>query len=487
MRKEKKQQFHSIRVKLFLRMALIFLCAILLFLGLNRFALPQLYAQSAKRTMLHVADEVEKISDSSLGSITKLTTLEKENGISLDIYRKDGRQIYFGKSEFSSAMGKVTITNRKYLADGSSFETRRFERENTMFLVYARTLPNGNTLEMYSKMSTVDENTKIAILLTTCTSVAALLVALCFMYFFTGRFTKPLIEMRNVTKGIANMDFTRKCKSGAADEIGELSDSINRLSDSLKETLDDLSQKNAQLQKDIEKEHALEKMRKDFIASVSHELKTPISIISGYAEGAKLLAESGQSEKAIEYCKIIESEADRMNTLVLELLELSKYEAGAMQLQKENFDLCALLQEYLTASALSFEEKSITVETDFPPTAPVFADSSKIRMVCNNYIQNACAHAEGEKKLLISVTPYDETFLKLSVFNTGKQIPEEDLQKVWQSFYRADKAHSRKEGRFGLGLSIVEEIEKLHGAPYGVENTEDGVLFWACVEKEKHE
>lgn len=485
MRNVKKPKFRSIRVKLFTRVALIFLCAILLFLGLNRFALPLLYAQSAKRTMLRVADSAETVAEDDPTFLSKLSTLEKENGVSLDIYRKDGQQVYFGKSEFSSAIGKVTISDREYLKDGSSFETRRFERENAVFLVYDRVLPNGNTLEMYSKMSTVDENTKTAILLTTCTSAAALLFALCFMYFYTGRFTKPLIEMRDVTKGIADMDFTRKCKTGAADEIGELSGSINRLSDSLKDTLEDLNQKNAQLQKDIEKEHALEKMRKDFIASVSHELKTPISIISGYAEGAQLLAENGQSEKAVEYCKIIEGEAARMNTLVLELLELSKYEAGAMQVQKENFDLCAMMQDYLTASALSFEEKGITVETDFPESAPVFADSSKIRMVFNNYIQNACSHAEGEKKIKVSVAPYDEKFLKFSVFNTGKPIAEEDLEKVWQSFYRADKAHSRKEGRFGLGLSIVGEIEKLHGAPYGVENAENGVTFWACVEKEK--
>ena len=154
-----------------------------------------------------------------------------------------------------------------------------------------------------------------------------------------------------------------------------------------------------------------------------------------------------------------------------------------MPLHKETFDLCATFADYLHAAELDFSKAGISIETDFPATAPVYADASKILMVFNNYVQNAKAHADGAKRLSLRIEDADDTFYRFSVRNTGAPIAEEDLQKVWDSFYRADKAHSRKEGRFGLGLSIVQEIQKLHGASCGVQNMSDGVLFWATVEK----
>lgn len=482
--KQKQKRFFSIRLKLFSRVALIFSCAILLFVGLTQWWLPILYTHNTKRTMRAVGDAVDVLAPDAAWA-EKLSTLEKENGVSLDIYERGGKQIYFGKNAFSAAIGKVTVSDHEDFEDGSCFEKRCFERENAAFLVYARTLSNGNTMELYCKTNVIDQSTQTALFFMACTGGLALLFALIFIYVYSGRFTKPLIEMRDVTKGIADMDFSRKCTDGAHDEIGELSGSINRLSDSLKGTLEDLNQKNEQLLQDIEKEHALEKMRKDFIASVSHELKTPISIIGGYAEGAKLLTQSGQTEKAVQYCQVIGDEAERMNALVLELLELSKYESGAVQIAKERFDLNGMITEYLESLRLPVAEKGIRLESELPEEALCFADRSKIHMVLNNYVQNACSHADGERYVLVKVSDQSETHYRLSVFNTGKTIPPEDLEKVWKSFYRADKAHSRKEGRFGLGLSIVEEIQKLHGTDYGVQNEADGVLFWADVEKAK--
>ena len=172
-----------------------------------------------------------------------------------------------------------------------------------------------------------------------------------------------------------------------------------------------------------------------------------------------------------------------MNTLVLQLLELSRYESGVMQAQKEVFDLGELITQYLTAVSLRFTEAGITCSCDLPEKSPCYADKTKIRMVLNNFISNACAHASGEKQIRVSVTDADSTHFVLRVFNTGAPIAEEDIDKIWGSFYRADKAHSREEGRFGLGLSIVSEIQKLHGEKYGVENLPDGVEFWVTIQK----
>lgn len=481
MRKKREKRFVSIRVRLFLQIGAIFLLAVLVLLGLNRWYLPAVYAYNTRKNMQQVAESIDgmNIADASLP--TQLAALEKSNGLSIDLYTETGETLYHGKEQIVAAGGKVTMTDRLEYADGSYFETQVFERQNVQYIVYVRPMSFGGTVEMYSRKSTIDENANAAIAVTTGTGVAALLIALFAVYIYSKKFTKPLIEMRNVTKNIAETDFSHKCTAKTRDEIGELAGSINQLSASLEETLADLSEKNRKLQSDIAHEQRIDKMRKDFISNVSHELKTPISIVQGYAEGAKLLYENGNSEKAREYCDIIVSEADKMNTLVLQLLELSQYESGNMQINPEPFDFHTLAADYARANALQFAEKGISFQSTVPAPCMCFADRVKIQMVLNNYISNACAHAAGEKRITLHAEKTDTGFWRVTVFNTGEQIAEEDIGKIWDSFYRADKSHSRKEGRFGLGLSIVSEIQKLHKANYGVENRDGGVAFWFDV------
>lgn len=485
MRKVQKNRtrFMSVRLKLFLQIGAIFLAAVLFILSLNRWFLPVIYAYNTKRNMQQVAETVVQTAADGEKEFDRLAALEKENGVSIDLYAADGEQLYYGKTAFSAAAGKVTVQDRQEYDNGAYMETRYFEKEKARFFVYVCPLPSGGTMEMYCRTSSVDENANTAISVMALTSVAALASALLVVYFYSKRFTKPLIEMRDVTKHISDMDFSRQCTAKTNDEIGELSQSINRLSDSLQETLEDLSEKNKKLENDIAREQRVDKMRKDFISNVSHELKTPISIIQGYAEGAKLLSDSGECQKAGNYCEIICAEAERMNALVLQLLELSQYESGGMQAQKEVFDLCELITQYMTAASLRFADAGITCSCDLPEHGLCYADQTKIRMALNNFISNACAHASGEKRICVSVKDADETHYFLRVFNTGAPIADEDIDKIWGSFYRADKAHSREEGRFGLGLSIVSEIQKLHGEQYGVQNLSNGVEFWVTIQK----
>lgn len=478
-----RKKFRSIRVKLFLQIGAIFLLAVLFLLALNRWYMPVIYTYTTRRNMQEIAEQIDALEISAPDFGARLSSFEKSEGLSIDLYAKDGQQLYHGKDPLFVAGGKVTVTDRREYDDGSYFETQLFERQNTKFIVYVRTLESGCTLEMYSKKSTVDANANSAIRVMTVTSIAALSAALLAVYFYSKRFSKPLIEMRDVTKEMAHTDFSRKCTAETMDEIGELAGSINQLSESLEATLADLSEKNRKLQSDIEHEQRVDKMRKDFIANVSHELKTPISIVQGYAEGAKLLAQSGSGEKAGEYCDIIVSEAHRMNRLVLELLELSQYESGGMSMQAQEFDLYELVAEYARANQLKFTEKGIHFEFSLPQNCICFADRLKTQMVLNNYISNACAHASGKKSVRLTAVFLDENRCRVTVFNEGSPIAEEDFEKIWDSFYRADKAHSRKEGRYGLGLSIVSEIQKLHGQARGVQNTQNGVEFWFDLQR----
>jgi signal transduction histidine kinase len=283
---------------------------------------------------------------------------------------------------------------------------------------------------------------------------------------------------------MSNLDFSQKCEVDRNDEIGILSESINKLSASLDTALTELKTTNEQLVSDIEKGRKLEKMRQDFVSSASHELKTPIAIIRGYAEGLKMnVGDSDASAK--EYCDIIMNEADKMNELVLSLLEASLYSSGMKSINKEEFSLNELVSEYMKAVKPIFDEKGITGSFESEnENCIVFADRAQIERVLSNYISNACSHAKGEKKIVVYITATEEKY-KVSVYNSGSFIEEKDKENIFNSFYRADKAHSRAEGRFGLGLSIVKSIMDMHSSECGFNNVDTGVEFWFELEKMK--
>ncbi len=479
---EKRKKFISIRARLFFQVGAVILAAIIIILALNNFLLPEIYTRNEMSAMKEIAKEIDGISYTEAGFSEKISLYEKQNSISIDIYLPDGTPLYYGTNDIFASGGKIVVSKREDFDDGSFFEIQTNAKEKAEYIVYGCKLSDGCEIEMFSRKTTVDENANLAIVITSATSVTALLAALIYIYFYTGRFTKPLISMSRITRRMAETDFSQKCDVKSNDEIGMLSADINHLSDSLNETLEDLNSKNKRLEEDIEKEKNLEKIRKDFISNVSHELKTPISIIRGYSEGAGLLLKSGDIKGAEDYCNVIVGETEKMNGLVLQLLELSMYESGSVELKTEDFNIRDLIDGYATDNNIKFNEKGITFENNVPQNHIGSGDIIKIEMIVNNYIQNAVSHADGEKKISVSSEEHGRDY-RITVFNTGKHIADEDIDKIWLSFYRADKAHSRSENRFGLGLSIVSAIQRLHGEEYGAYNTDGGVCFWFDVKK----
>lgn len=481
MSKIQNKKFISIRTRLFLQVGAVVFVAVLLILSLNNSLLPTIYAQNEKRTMVEVKNEINGF-DFAADCTEELSALEKKHGFSIDVYSSGGEPIYFGTTDIFSSSGKITVSKRRDYDDGSFFEIQTIENENVQYIVYGSRLDSGEEIEMYSRKDDVDRTANIAVAITSVTSVVAMLAALGMIYYYSGKFTKPLIKMSEVTGKMADMDFSEKCEVTGNDELSVLSSSINHLSDSLNETLDDLHGKNEQLLKDIEKEKTLEKIRKDFISNVSHELKTPISIIRGYSEGASLMIENGEADSAKKYCDVIVGETEKMNALVLQLLELSMYESGNVALKEETFDISALTDDYFSANSIKMQEKGVAFKNEIPENTLVLGDSVKTEMIVNNYISNAVSHAEDKKQITVSSTDLGDRY-RISVFNTGKPIADEDIDKIWIAFYRADKSRSRSEGRYGLGLSIVSAIQRLYGLDYGVKNLENGVEFWFDAKK----
>ena len=475
----------------------VLLC-IVIFSIVQTVLMDDVYLAVVKLDMQDSATKIGRINFHEPGYEKLLADIEADDHVYIEIYHPRDTLIYTTKSnesiydttpdiyEESTAELKpriMKILQRTENEDGSYFELRQEYFATAEYIVYGcffnEEYDDDMALEMYYSADLIRENSEIA-------STAIFHLSLVVMVLIISASIRigvlvfmPLHNMIDKTKRMANLDFSAKCPDYKIKELNELSQSINALSSSLSDALGKLQSKNRQLETDILMERKQEKARKSFISNVSHELKTPIAIIKGYAEGMKIGVGCDSTE---EFCDIIIEESDKMNALIMRLMEYMKLSAGAYKLYSADFNLLEVLSDCVTDHHHRILEKDIAVIMDINPEYMAYSDPLMIQNIFSNYISNAISHIDFDK--IIRVTADDMgTSYRVRVFNTGKQIPGTDIENIWQSFYRADKAHSREEGRFGLGLSFVATIQEMTGEKYGVENKVDGVEFWFDVKK----
>ena len=260
------------------------------------------------------------------------------------------------------------------------------------------------------------------------------------------------------------------------DEISELADSINKMSNKLSCAIEELKVKNSSLEKEIENEKKLEKMRREFISNVSHELKTPISLIAGYAEGLKysVIEDNGEKES---YCDVIIDEAAKMDRLIKDLLELSVIQNGGAAFEYEKLEISQLIGKIVNKFKIKFNESGIKVLSDIEKNVIITADCLRIEQVISNFLDNAIKNCSGKKEIAVIMKEKEEK-LYLSVYNSGRNIDEEVAERIWESFYKLDESRNREAGGAGLGLAISAVIIKQHKGNYGFNNCVDGVVFW---------
>ncbi len=299
-----------------------------------------------------------------------------------------------------------------------------------------------------------------------------------FVWYFSRRIANPILELAALSKRMANLDFDAKYTSGGQNEIGVLGENFNIMSEKLEQTISELKNANYELQKDIEKKEKAENLRTEFIGNVSHELKTPIALIQGYAEGLKEgILEDPESRTF--YCDVIVDEAGKMNKLVQNLLTLNQLEVGREEVAFERFDIMEMIKGIVQSCEILIQQKGADVRMDQTLSVFVWADEWKVEQVFRNYFSNALNHLDGEKVIDIRVQVNEEKgTARISVFNTGKQIPKEDIDQIWNKFYKVDKARTREYGGNGIGLSIVKAIMDSFQKEYGVINYNNGVQFW---------
>lgn len=353
-------------------------------------------------------------------------------------------------------------------------------RLGSNYLYLSAVLDNGDCLLLRSSYDSMEESVNISMRFICYVSLMMLVIGIFVMFMVTQRVTQPITQLSQIAKKIAELKFDTKYEVRTNDEIGELGNSINYLSESLEKTLGELKSANSQLRKDLEIRNKNDEMRKEFLSNVSHELKTPIALIQGYAEG--LMENINDDEESRQfYCEVIVDEANKMNNLVKKLLDLNQLEFGNNTVNMEHFNLIDVIQNYLNSAEILFKQKNVRVETDMPGEVYVWADVYMVEEVFNNYLSNALNHVSKENVIRIKVEEKGKT-VRVSVYNSGERIPESDIGHIWDKFYKVDKARTREYGGSGVGLSIVRASMDLLGQKYGVENLEDGVMFYFELE-----
>lgn len=301
--------------------------------------------------------------------------------------------------------------------------------------------------------------------------IAALLLVLLTSFYYSRQIARPLLRISRTTRQMAELDFSEKIPVTTKDEIGDLSGNINELSERLHSHI-------LQLEQDIEKEKQLEHTRKEFISGVSHELKTPLSVIQSCLA---ILNDGVASHKREHYFAAMEDEVGRMNVLIDDMLELAKYESDTYKMDTGSFSIDAVINRVCTKLTPDFAAKQLLLHTSLIP-AQVQGNERRIEQVIVNFLTNAISYTPEQESIYVNASEERDTIL-ICIENKGAHIPDEQLEKVWDRFYRGETSRHRSTGGTGLGLAISKKILEMHDVPYGVNNTSDGVIFYFQLNK----
>lgn len=384
------------------------------------------------------------------------------------------------KQMLSEPFGQA-INSDDILEQNDSFTVYRSTTQgasgsNLEYLKMWGNFSDGSWFVMQSPLASIRESALLANRFLIYLGLIGLSVGAVFVWLFSRRITQPLMELARLSQEMANLNFDAKYTGGGPDEIGVLGSNFNRMSAQLEKTISELKSANNQLQKDIEQKEKIEDMRNEFLGNVSHELKTPIALIQGYAEGLKEGVNDDPESREF-YCDVIMDEADKMNQMVKNLLTLNQLEFGSDEVQFERFDIVNLVRGVIASCEILIQQAGADVDFVADEKLYVWADEFKTEQVVRNYLTNAIHHVANEKRIEIRIRREGD-IAHITVFNSGKPIPEGDLPKLWDKFYKVDKAHTREYGGNGIGLSIVKAIMESFRQKYGVRNFDNGVEFW---------
>ena len=486
--------FSSVKVRLFITLSATILLIILFLIIVNNFALENFYLYNKEKTLKSVYETINNYYKNPYQNNDISTMLEElsiKNNFDILIKDKSGINVYTTNKNFSSVIGtindildKFNINSGKEIETNEKFSIRKQRdlKNGLSYIMLSGNLDNGYFLYIRIPLNFIQDSVTISNNFLLLMAGFTILIASIMVSVVSKKFTEPILELNYIAKKMSNLDFSHKYEvTNVKDEINDLGNSINIMSDKLEKTIKQLRSTNIELERDIEQKSKLDEMRTTFISDVSHELKTPIALIQGYSEGLLENINSDDESRKF-YAEVILDETNKMDRLVKQLLELMKLEYGKREFSNHVFDVIELEKEIIRKSKVMIEEKDIFVDFDDNKSLQVVADDFYIEQVITNYLTNAIKNVKSvDGKSIIRISN-DIDFVNnkvcVRVFNSGDNIQEEDLNRIWNRFYKVDESRNRDNGGSGIGLAFVKAIMNNYGNSFGVNNLDDGVEFY---------
>jgi two-component system sensor histidine kinase VanS len=404
--------------------------------------------------------------------------------VNLTIQDSVGRLVYlpFSSVEMSSQSISIPldiVPSGGTLIASSVTSSGASSNEKSSIFVVSRQIKFLNDNESYTMnvivpLQPIDEASKVLLNLVPLIGLVVLIISVVGAFIYSKIITKPLIEINKAAKHLSALDFEKICEVNSEDEIGEIALSLNELASNLQYTMSELKNTNLKLLDDIEREREIEIKRREFTATISHELKTPITIIKGQLEG--MIGNIGAYKDRDKYMNRSLIVLQDMESMVREILEVSKLEAHGFKPQYKEVNLSDLVNNCLERISYLVSEKDISLTWRINEEIYVQADEKLIKKAIANIINNSITHTERAEKVFVNLYEENETIV-LIVENTGAHIDKAEFGKLFAPFYRIEKSRNRSTGGSGLGLYIIKMILEAHGIEYKMSNTESGVCF----------
>lgn len=492
------KQAKTVRGKLFFIMCIVVLSIILFLILVNSFVLEKYYQYTKSNQLKSLYNNINDYYNSDNPATNFKDELDRvaiKNNFDIIIKDENDKAVYLSNKDFLSNI-RVIIDfwginkqkEYKVLEETDKLEIRNIKDTETSanYILLSGKLDNGYGVYIRIPISSIQESVRISNRFLYLIAGIVIIVGGIAIIYISKTFSSPISELNNIAKKMANLDFSHKyAVTDDDDEINELGESINMMSEKLETTINQLRSTNIELERDIEKKSKIDEMRKSFISDVSHELKTPIALIQGYSEGL-LENVNDDPESRKFYAEVILDETNKMDKMVRQLIELTKLEYEKREFNNRTFNIVELEKEIVRTSKVMIDEKQTEVIFETPDKIDVFADDMYLSQIITNYLTNAIKHVkdvDGEKYIKITnVVLLDKQKARVTVFNTGDNISEENLNRIWNRFFKADEARNRDDGGSGIGLSIVRAIMNNYGNDYGVENKPNGVEFYFEVD-----
>ena len=489
--KKFKEKIKSVRFRLFTTMCAVIVIIVGCLIAANNLVLENFYLYSKTESVKEVYNKINNYYKYShnINIENELQRIAFNNNFDIFIKTNEGIYLFSTDKDFYNTLNKLNNieqtnknTNNIIFEDENMIIQRVEDKKNNIsYLLLSGRLCNGYILYIRIPIVPIQESVQISNKALIWIGAITILVSAFIASFVSKKFTDPILQLNDITKKMAKLDFSQKYRiTDTEDEINELGQSINTMSDKLEITIKQLRENNIELEKDIEEKSKIDEMRKQFISDVSHELKTPIALIQGYAEGLIENVNTDEESKKF-YAEVILDESNKMDMLVKQLLELMKLEYGKREFKNEKLDIEELANEVIRKCLVMIEEKQINVKFDVKGNMFVNADEFYIEQVITNYLTNAIKHCdeiEAHKEISITINKQKEGKIRFSVYNTGENIREEDVERIWGRFYKVDTSRNRDKGGSGIGLALVKAIMNNYQNKYGVINHKNGVEFY---------